>query len=405
VNQEIDDSRKILLTKIIMRSIMVCSQILIAEFIIGFSLWYFLADGFKDKAGTPLGADFLNVYAAGFLANLGHPEMAYNWEFHGHIEQGIAGYAAPYYGWHYPPFFLIVASLLALFPYLWAFGLYMGASFVAYWTVIRSILPKTRELIWALVAFPGVFLNISNGQNGFITTALFGAAFFWLETEPWLAGVMFGFLIYKPQFFIVIPFILAVGGYGRVFFATIMTALGSLIASWILFGTSTWEAFFSSTTLTQHIILEQGSTGWNKIQSIFSMARMWGADLTTAYFLHGIIAGAALLALFWIWCGKATLETRAAALCGAMLLVTPYVMDYDLVLLAVPIAFLVRQGLDGEFLPYEKAILTLLWILPLVARNVGLHYVTFTPPLLIMLIGLCISRTYYFRQSALLHCV
>jgi hypothetical protein len=370
----------------------VLAQVLVAEYALGFAIWYALADGLKDLSGTPLGADFLNVYAAGLMVWRGQAAVAYDWVAHRQIEQSVVGYAAPYFAWHYPPMFLAVAALVALLPYLWAFGLYLAAGLGGYWAVVRRIAPRTKETLWMLAAFPGVFANIINGQNGFITTALFGAGLLTLEERPWLAGAMFGLLAYKPQFFVVIPLILAVGGYGRAVLATFISALAGAALSWAVFGTVAWQAFFNSAALTQHIILEQGVTGWKKIQSVFSMVRMWGGDVPTAYMVQGLVALAALASAAWVWRRHATLATRAAALCAAILLMTPYVLDYDLVILAVPLAFLARQGMETGFRPYEKIILAGLWILPLVARLWGGHSIPLTPPLMMALMGLCLAR-------------
>ena len=373
--------------------------ILAAVYLLGFVAWYGTANGLKDHSGTPLGADFLNVYAAGLMTDRGQAASAYNWNAHSLVEQAVTGYASPYYGWHYPPMFLAVAGFVALAPYLWAFALYMAASFAGYWAVLRRLAPRTQAAFWALAAFPGVFCNIINGQNGFITAALFGAGFLHLEKRPWLAGVMFGLLAYKPQFFVVIPLLLMIGGYTRAFLATTATTLAGIALSWILFGTSAWQAFFASTKLTRHIILEQGSTGWQKIQSVFSLARMWGCGIATAYALQIIVAASALAVAAWIWRGKTTIPTRAAALCGAMLLTTPYLLDYDLVILAVPIALLTRQGLETGFRPYEKILLAFLWILPLLARNWGTAHILITPFLLIGLMSLCLSRSHHPRMQ------
>ena len=50
------------------------------------------------------------------------------------------------------------------------------------------------------------------------------------------------------------------------------------------------------------------------------------------------------------------------------------------------------SGLGGGFRPYEKIILAALWIMPLLARSWGGYYIPVTPPLLIALMGLCLSR-------------
>jgi len=47
------------------------------------------------------------------------------------------------------------------------------------------------------------------------------------------------------------------------------------------------------------------------------------------------------------------------------------VLDYDLVVLAVAIAFFVRYGLEHGFRDYEISLLAFVWTTPLVARNLA----------------------------------
>ena len=60
-----------------------------------------------------------------------------------------------------------------------------------------------------------------------------------------------------------------------------------------------------------------------------------------------------------------------AAVCAAAMLSTPYVLDYDLVVLGLGAAFLVADGLERGFLPWEKSLLALVWISPLVGRTLA----------------------------------
>jgi hypothetical protein len=46
----------------------------------------------------------------------------------------------------------------------------------------------------------------------------------------------------------------------------------------------------------------------------------------------------------------------------AALLATPYVLDYDLVVLAVAIAFFARHGLQHSFRNYEISLLAAAWV-------------------------------------------
>ena len=50
-----------------------------------------------------------------------------------------------------------------------------------------------------------------------------------------------------------------------------------------------WRAFFAFAEYTRAIVLETGETGWHKIQSVFSWARMWGAPVPLAYAVQGAV--------------------------------------------------------------------------------------------------------------------
>ena len=53
------------------------------------------------------------------------------------------------------------------------------------------------------------------------------------------------------------------------------------------------------------------------------------------------------------------------------LLATPYVLDYDLVVLAVAIAFFARHGLHHGFRDFEISLLAAAWIVPLLSRGIA----------------------------------
>ena len=75
-----------------------------------------------DAGGQPNHTDFTNVYAAGRLVRNGEPAAAYDWTTHHLAENALIGHdSAQYFGWHYPPSFLIIAGLLAFLPYVAAF--------------------------------------------------------------------------------------------------------------------------------------------------------------------------------------------------------------------------------------------------------------------------------------------
>ncbi|MBA2587189.1 MAG: DUF2029 domain-containing protein, partial [Alphaproteobacteria bacterium] len=114
---------------------------------------------------------------------------------------------------------------------------------------------------------------------------------------------------------------------------------------------------------------------------------------------YGAQAAAALMTLFGlvrIWRGNVATGYKGAALCLAALLVTPYSLDYDLMLLAPAIVLLVVEGTVQGFKDYERLSLAALWFVPAIARNVAQY--TFIP-LAVPAMAFCLAAI-YLRCSA-----
>lgn len=375
----------------------VLAKVLFAEFLLAAVFWFSPYREWIKGGFSPLGEDFINVYAAGILVNQGIPGAVYDIILHGQAEiAAVAGQAIRYRAWHYPPIFLLIASFCALFPYALALVLYLGMGIAAYWKTMRSIAPRTKEAFWLIAAFPGAYINIFNGQNGFITAALFGCGMLFLESRPVLAGAAFGFLSYKPQLFIFIPLFLAIGGHRKALFSALAVFLLCAVLSWAHYGVQIWMDFFNGLAVTRRDILEEGWAGWDRIQSIMSAVRMWGGSASWAYLLQGIAALAALSLAAWVWRTKASFDVRVAVLTAAIAVATPYIMDYDLTILIVPIVFWVRKAVKEGFCLPEKIIYGMLWILPAIARQATMHGVPLAQLALMALICLSFIRA---RQS------
>jgi hypothetical protein len=346
------------------------SLILLGAYVIAIVGWIALSNGLIDRNGKPVGTDFSNVYAAGALTWQGRSADAYQPARQHAAEIAVfGGRPVPFYGWHYPPFFLAVAVLVAALPYAGGLALWLVTSLAAYLATLRAILPRPETPLIAL-ACPAVFVNIGHGQNGFLTAALLGGALQQLDRRPWFAGMLIGVLAYKPQFGVLIPIALLAGRRWHAIGAAIATVAALLAISLATLGSGVWHAFAVSTTFTQTVVLEQGGTGWEKIQSIFSAVRMWGGNLQTAYAVQIALALMLAASIARLWRSDAAFELKAAALATGSLLATPYVLDYDLVVIAVAIAFFARHGLNEGFCDFEISAMAAAWIVPLVSRGV-----------------------------------
>src|SRR5690349_16022946 len=291
------------------------------------SLLYLLvtSHGTLDAWGRPLGTDFSNVWTAGQMALDGRAPAAWDWAAHYQVQQAAhADPRVPFYGWHYPPPFLLLAALLAALPYLAALFLWQAASLWGAATVCRALLPGRTALLATLGA-PVVLVCLTHGHNGFLTAALLGGGLLLLDRRPLLAGLLFGCLIYKPQFALVLPPLLLAGCYWRAIAGAFVSAALLVGATLALWGWPVWQAFLDSLPLTRHVVIEQGETGWYKIQSAFATVRMWGGSVPVAYAVQGALTVASMGAVLWLT-RTARPNVRNAAVCAAAMLATPYVL-------------------------------------------------------------------------------
>ena len=306
-----------------------------------------------DAAGHGIANDFVNVWAAGRLVLDGHPAAAYDSTVHRQVQEAAVGYAFDgEYRWHYPPPFLFAAALAAMLPFVPAGLAWLVATGAAYVAAIRGIVGERAGWLFAL-GFPGALWNVTAGQNCFLTTALIGGALGLLERHPALAGCCLGLLTFKPQLGVLFPLVLVATGRWRAFFAAAAVALALAALSWLAFGSGPWLAMAATVAKANQLVLTDGGAGWNKLQSAFGLVRALGGSESLAWTIQGGVAAVIAAALVVLWRSDAPFCLKAAALAVGAVLVTPYVFAYDLVLLAVPVAFLLRFALARGFLRDE----------------------------------------------------
>lgn len=344
--------------------------LLLGATILSYAILLLTAHGTLDAQGRPIGTDFSDVYAAGWMADHHRAAAAWVWPEHYKVQQALHhSRAVPFYGWHYPPPFLLLARLLAMMPYLPALLLWQGATLAGAVVVARGIVPGPGTTL-AVLAAPASFVCLGHGQNAFLTASLLAGGLMLLDRRPWAAGLLLGCLVYKPQFAVLLPVALIAAGNRRAFLGAALSSLGLVAITLAIWGWPVWEAFRDSLAITRTIVIETGQTGWEKIVTTFATARAFGAPVPLAYALQGIstalaIAGAAIAAR---WASPAL---RGAAVCGAALLSTPYAMDYDLVILGGALCFLVADARARGWLAQEKSILALAYLAPLFGRQIA----------------------------------
>ncbi|TMJ56009.1 MAG: DUF2029 domain-containing protein [Alphaproteobacteria bacterium] len=313
-----------------------------------FSHWWIF-----DENGLGIPTDFVNVWSAGQLVLDGHPALAYDWDIQKQVQVAVLGQSYPgNFAWHYPPPFLFVAALLAHFPYAVAFVGWAAISFVPYLAAMRAIVGRPFGLLLA-AAFPVVFTNTLVGQNGFLTAALIGGALYLMPMRPVLSGICLGLLSYKPQYGLLFPLVLIAASQWTVFFTAGIVAVVMATASWVAFGTESWQAFFHWMPMFSQAFLTEGRAPWWKLQSLFALIRYFGGSEQLAWIFQWIMTASVAVGLVLMWRSRISYPLKAAALATGTLLITPYLFMYDMMVLAIAVAFLARIALATGFRRYE----------------------------------------------------
>jgi hypothetical protein len=278
-----------------------------------------------------------------------------------------------------------------LLPYLVALALWLGAPLIALTRLLRRLLPHPLAPVGVLI-FPATAQCLISGQNGILSAALLAGGLLRLATRPAQAGALFGLLSYKPQLAVAVFAALLFGRHWRALGAALATALALAAASLAAFGWESWRIGLA-TLGTARQALETGQIAWDRLVTVFGAARLAGAGITAAYALQSLVALAALGMLWWVWRRPAPLALRGSALALAIPLTTPYAFQYDLVLLLLPLAWLLREGVTSGFRRGEAALLMLVWLCPVAGWLVALwSHLLLTPALLLLLLLATLRR-------------
>jgi hypothetical protein len=341
-----------------------------------------------DTKGRPIANDFVAVYAAGRMALAGNAASAYDWPLHKGAEVGAVGHDfAGYYGWHYPPPFLFVAAVLALLPYFGAALFWLIGTLAAFAATLRVIV-NDRAGIFVALGFPAAIWNVTAGQNGFLTAALIGGTLTALEKRPALAGVLLGLLTYKPQFGLLFPLALIADRRWLTIAVAAAVASAMAAASWLVFGSASWQAFFHWLPITGHLVLGEGVADFDRLQSLYGLVRAHDGSETLALAVQAAGSIAAAIGIVWLWRSRAPFELKAAALAAATLVATPYVYMYDVTVLAVAVGFLLRFALARGFTAADACGLAagaaLILVFPYIRTQTGLAAVLIVLALIVM---------------------
>lgn len=343
---------------------------LLASMNIGFLIIYFLtSSGNQDLNGNTVGTDFLSFWVAGQMLHQ-HLDV-YNISAHTMFQNNYFGDDGGYYAFFYPPPFLLWCWLLGGFAYLPALYIWLTTTSVACGFAARAWhnrLVSNLPYVLTFIAFPATLLTILHGQTAFLVATLLGLGLLWVRSRPWLAGAMFGMATIKPQLGLLIPIVLIMTGQWRAILAAICVSVVIIVATSMTFGFHVWSDWLSITD-SAYRTFDSGAIAFSKFVSPFAAIKLLGVPTKVALAIHGVIALGVTAAIIKISFNRPLdLQLAAATLTGGIL-VTPFALDYDMMLLIFPLIFLGSAKLNV----WEKLIVSLTFIAPMLVRPLATY--------------------------------
>lgn len=347
--------------------------------------------GNLDIRGEPIGTDFSSFWAASGLVLSGNAGYVYDPVKHYAAQEAFFGKGVQYYAWFYPPPALLIIAPLGLLPYLISLFIWLAATGAAYIATVWRFIQRSDAIV-PILCFPAVLINIIHGQNAFLSTSIVGTGLLMSDRYPVAAGMVLGTLCFKPQLAPMLAVAVLARANWKMALGAAFSVCSFATAATQIFGLEIWRQFWSDVPLSR-IWLEEGIAGFAKMQSAFSAVRLIGGGIGLAYSIQAIVTISAAILLWMIWRSHASLRLRAGATGAAILLGTPFILDYDFVLLSLPVAALAAQGLEEGFRPWEKSALACAWVLPLIARPAGFASVPLSPEVVLFLLLLIWKRS------------
>jgi alpha-1,2-mannosyltransferase len=265
----------------------------------------------------------------------------------------------------YPPLYLLLLAPFALLPVALSLLLSQLAQFVLLAWALRKLAPgkSTLFLLLGVVLTPAASNNVLAGSNAVLVAGLTVGGMALVPTRALLAGALLGVLAFKPQYLPLPLMALLAAKEGRAFAAAIASAAVLCALSALLFGPSLWLDWFN-VYLHPQTVSGVNATEWGHVwdESVSTCLTILGAPHGLATAAQGL---AVLGAIAVTWRAfRAGYSQRLAILCCAMLLASPHVSNYDLILLAVA-ALLAVQALPESSRPLALILPLAAWLAPL----------------------------------------
>ena len=329
------------------------SQLALAILAFGLLAWHgydSATPGLSDRSGRLKAPDFLQFYTYGTLARESRWSSLYDQEAHAEAARQRVDPALSLTGFrpNYSPVVAWIMAPLAALPFLSAMAVFSAISLLAYGGAVAHLARRTtcvrRDLVsvaLAAVAWPTLFAVLRYGQLsslslGILSLAVGCAA----HGRPALAGAMLGLLVYKPNLLIVPVLVLLTTRQWQSLAGLALGAGAELGLDVALAGPAAMRAYMGvlMEIARRPDLVQMFPAESHSVRGFVSL-------LVPAPAIVGVATMAAVPIATWLchtaWQHHQDWRLKWSALTVAMLVSSPHLLTYDLLLLAVPIVLVV----------------------------------------------------------------
>ena len=203
---------------------------------------------------------------------------------HGDFNDGARFISPPVYAWLVLPITLLGATAAV---YAWL-AISVAALVAAWWIAAPG--SGSRKAVWLLAAFAWypVLYNVSLVQPALVVVFLVALARRLAEgNRPYLAGVVLGLSVIKPQLTLLLPLVLLFAGRWKIFVGWAATAAVLAAASLVAIGTQGLNDYLSLLNEAQQVANNR----------YFTLAYVLGPG-SLSYIAQGIVIGVAIIAAY-----------------------------------------------------------------------------------------------------------
>jgi len=334
--------------------------------------WTVATPGLRDRNGNLKGTDFLHFYTLGSVATAHRGADLYDINAQAALAaRRVPEAAGVRYLPLYPPQVSIFLAPLAYFSYGWALILWWACSAVIYAVCCYSVWRASPHLheyggtvVLLALAFPAFFHLIAWGQTSAGALACFTGMFFLLRARrEFLAGLVLGCLIFKPQLALAAAIVFVSLGAWKIMAGAALSAAAQLSVGILYYGIEPLRQWMRMLRNARALLplLEPKPYQTHSLRTFWTMLLPLHAFSLALYVLSAAVVLGLTIAC-WKRSPAAPLPLRYSALLLASVLVAPHLTVYDLAILA-PAFILLSDWLMGEpSTPSTRRLGTLLYL-------------------------------------------